>query len=97
MPQEFRRNSKCKVTSLAIGVAIPIQHSLGSLCQETASAHSPRPPPGPVILLQNTDPPATLNSLGTSVTIATWVVLVAVNLWCLRKLLRGGAVQPRRR
>ena len=35
------------------------------------------------------DPPATLNSLGMVVTVATWVVLVGVNLWCLRKLLRG--------
>jgi hypothetical protein len=38
------------------------------------------------------DPPgstAALTSLGTAVTIATWVLLIAINLWCLRKLFEG--------
>jgi len=41
-------------------------------------------------LLQN--PPgstAALTSLGTAVTIATWVLLIAINLWCLHKLFAG--------
>ena len=33
--------------------------------------------------------PAALTSLGTIVTIATWVLLIAINLWCLRKLFAG--------
>lgn len=40
------------------------------------------------------DPPgstAALTSLGTAVTIVTWVLLIAINLWCLRKLFAGDA------
>jgi hypothetical protein len=38
------------------------------------------------------DPPGStvaLTSMGTAVTIATWVLLIAINLWCLRKLFAG--------
>jgi len=33
--------------------------------------------------------PAALTSMGLVVTIATWALLIAINLWCLRKLFSG--------
>lgn len=34
---------------------------------------------------------AALTSFGLVVTIATWALLIAINLWCLRKLFAGDA------
>lgn len=38
--------------------------------------------------------PAALTSFGLAVTIATWALLIAINLWCLRKLFAGDASPP---
>lgn len=41
------------------------------------------------VLQEGPASPATLNSLGMVVTIATWALLIGINLWCLRKLFLG--------
>ncbi len=33
-------------------------------------------------------PPVELTSVGTTATLLTWAALLAINLWCLRRILR---------
>jgi flagellar biogenesis protein FliO len=43
-------------------------------------------------MLEETAPAvATLNLFGATITTLTWVLLIAINLWCLRRLFRSQA------
>lgn len=43
---------------------------------------------GPSELPSPTPPPVELTSMGTLATILTWAALLAINLWCLRRILK---------
>jgi len=46
-------------------------------------------------MLQETAPAvATLNPFGATITTVTWVILIGINLWCLRRLFR---TKPKKR
>ncbi|MCH2100479.1 MAG: hypothetical protein MK209_00935 [Planctomycetes bacterium] len=64
-----------------------------ALNNSNARNHSVTPPvlANDQLIQESSGSPAALTSMGLAITIATWALLIGINLWCLRKLFSGGA------